>query len=118
MNYLYAPWRDTYTKEEQSTERKECIFCKQIAEHDDKKYFIIQRYEHGLVMLNLYPYNPGHLLIIPYRHTANLVNLSSPERSEMMDIIATTSNVLQTTLKANGINVGLNMGGKAAGGSV
>lgn len=119
MKYLYAPWRNSYTKEEQEQNtKKECIFCSHITENNDKKNFIIKRYTHGLVMLNLYPYNPGHLLIVPYRHTPGLEQLTQEERLEFMNLIALSANLLQKVLKAHGINTGLNMGGKAAGGSV
>jgi ATP adenylyltransferase len=119
MNHLYAPWRDTYTKEDQEqTSSKQCIFCTQIADNNDTKYFIMRRYEKGLIMLNLYPYNPGHLLIIPYHHTTDLAHLQEAERAEMMELVTRSSTILQHTLKAHGINIGLNMGGKAAGGSI
>ena len=119
MNYIYAPWRNSYTKEKQLTKsRTQCIFCDQITNNDDQKNFILKRYTHGLVMLNIYPYNPGHLLIIPYSHTADLTHLTKEDRSELMELIATSSTLLQHVLKADGINAGLNMGGQAAGGSI
>ncbi len=122
MKNLYAPWRDIYTTGTARTNKgdepqKSCIFCIQIAAHQDEKYFILKRYKHHVVMLNLYPYNAGHLLIVSYEHVPDLVALSETARAELMEISSQCTSVLYKALKADGINVGLNLG-KAAGAGV
>ncbi|MGC2310766.1 MAG: HIT domain-containing protein [Candidatus Babeliaceae bacterium] len=119
MNHLYAPWRTNYvTQSEESSQSQQCPFCISPDQYDDEKNFIIKRFENAYVMLNKYPYNAGHLLIIPYAHKASLEFLSSQERAEIMEIMTTALQILQKVLKNQGTNIGINVGGKAAGGSV
>lgn len=120
MKHLYAPWRGEYTR---STEQKKntlsiCPFCIQGQEKHDSERFIIKRYKHTFVMLNTYPYNLGHCMVIPYQHTGSLAHLSSETRSELIEVVTTTNSILERMLKTDGINIGLNSGGKAAGGSI
>lgn len=115
MKHLYAPWRSGYLHNKQTGS---CVFCKNCAETDDAQTFIIKRFEHCFVMLNLFPYNAGHLLIIPYEHQDSLEKLSQPARQEMMEVATKSITILKETLGAEAINIGLNLGGKAAGGSI
>lgn len=119
MKRLYAPWRSNYIKEERDQHKaiKLCPFCLQFEENNDQKNFILKRYDHTAVMLNLYPYNAGHIMVLPYEHTAHLAELSEPAKIELMKILTMSIEILKKTLKADGINVGLNLG-KAAGGSI
>ena len=122
MDRLYAPWRSEYTaktartKNENAT-KDECIFCTIIAEKKDSSNFIIKRFKHNVVILNRYPYNAGHLLVMPLSHTAELKKLSKATRTELMEILSQSSALLKKTLKAEGINIGLNQG-KAAGAGI
>jgi ATP adenylyltransferase len=119
MKQLYAPWRTNYTLSGESQRKsKKCIFCSQIAMSSDKKNLIIKRFSHCFVMLNLFPYNAGHLMAIPYQHTAQLVELSKDARAELMEVIALSMSILTKELKAEGFNAGFNLGGKPAGGSI
>lgn len=120
MKQLYAPWRADYTLsgESRGTSKKSCVFCSQVAMDDDKKNFIIKRFSHCFVMLNLFPYNAGHLMVIPYQHTAQLTELSQEARAELMEAISVSMQILTQELKAEGFNTGLNLGGKPAGGSI
>ena len=122
MKNLYAPWRSAYTTQvtntkDDSVDPKDCIFCKQFNTHDDKKYFILRRFKHTVVILNLYPYNAGHILILPREHCADLHSMSQQARFELMELMAITVPLLKKTLHAQGINVGLNLG-KAAGAGI
>jgi ATP adenylyltransferase len=116
MKHLYAPWRGDYITDTAHTGA--CVFCEQISANNDAHYFIIQRFTHCFVMLNLFPYNAGHVMVIPYRHVATLTKLTPQERGEMMEVSNLALIVLKKSLKADGFNLGVNLGGKAAGGSI
>jgi ATP adenylyltransferase len=121
MNHLYAPWRDMYTtqsahKNNEGALPEDCVFCKQIAAQDDEKYFIIKRYAYHVLMLNLYPYNAGHVLVVPYKHVADLADLAQQESAELMEIITKCTQTLRLVLKADGINIGINLGKMAGAG--
>lgn len=122
MKKLYAPWRSSYTtdttrgKHDDSTP-EDCAFCTKFKTQDDAKSYILARFKHFAVLLNLYPYNAGHLLVIPYAHIRNLDDLSTESHSELMQLLTESINVLKNTLKAEGVNVGLNLG-KASGAGI
>lgn len=119
MKHLYAPWRKKYlTGERNETEPRVCAFCKSIAEQNDQKHYILQRYTHCFAMLNLYPYNAGHILVIPYAHQPTLEDLTPETRAEIIEVTTQSCTILKQILKAEGINIGLNIGGKVAGGSI
>ncbi len=122
MKRMYCPWRSNYTTQEARIKKEnlpsdECIFCDQFAQNIDKKFFILKRFKHNVVMLNRFPYNTGHLLIIPFAHKATLNDLSKAARSELMELITQSSDIVQKQLKADGVNIGLNVG-KASGSSI
>jgi ATP adenylyltransferase len=122
MKKLYAPWRSSYTtdttrgKHDEST-AEDCAFCIKFRTQDDSKSHILARFKHHAVLLNLYPYNAGHLLIIPYEHVKNLDDLSPESRVELMELVTRSVNIVKETLNAEGVNVGLNLG-KAAGAGI
>jgi ATP adenylyltransferase len=106
IDHLYAPWRGEFIL---GPKDDECIFCKpetrpHVAE------LILHRAKHCFVVLNRYPYNAGHLMVVPYRHCAKLHDLPKDERTEMMDLVALASRILTESLKPDGINVGMNLG--------
>lgn len=119
MKKLYAPWRSEYTQNinQKKEDTGSCIFCALLASNNDAENLILQRFKHTALFLNKYPYNPGHLLIIPYAHTPTLNTLSLDVRTEMMEIAAYTTTVLESTLKNQGCNIGINIG-KAAGAGI
>jgi len=122
MKLLYAPWRSGYSDSTDHTKHEgagaeECVFCTQFAENQDKKNFILKRTPHAVVMLNRYPYNAGHLLIIPLEHKGTIDELLPEVQAELMGLIGKSSTILKETLGAQGINVGINMG-KAAGAGI
>ncbi len=120
MKKLYAPWRNAYIAPDNknNSSSQTCLFCKQIAACEDTKHFIVQRLHHCCIMLNKYPYNAGHLLIIPYSHVSAFDMLSKDAISEIMEAISTSITLLQQALHNQGTNVGVNLGGKVAGGSI
>jgi len=122
MKRMYAPWRSSYAADTTQSKKvktlaRECIFCTMLKQKKDTQNLIIKRLKHCFIMLNKFPYNSGHLLIIPNRHTATLDKLSPAARTEIMEALTQAAGVLRTTIKAQGINIGLNQG-KAAGAGI
>jgi ATP adenylyltransferase len=114
MDYLWTPWRYAYvTGAEKSAG---CIFCQAPAEPDEKVR-IVQRAVHNYVILNTYPYTPGHVMIVPYAHLDELQRLPAVAAQEMMELSQKMEKVLRTLYQPDGINVGMNIG-KAAGAGV
>ena len=114
MEQLWAPWRMQYIKRADDAEG--CIFCAFPAEKDDDKNLIVLRGEHAFILLNAFPYSNGHLMIAPYRHTANLDDLEDAEMLEMMSLTRRAVNLLKKAFKPDGFNIGLNMGRVAGAG--
>ena len=122
MDILYAPWRDKYvtnSKEGKSTQEEEmCVFCQKIVQKNlDSQEFILKRTQHALVILNLYPYNGGHLLILPLQHVANLEDVSKEVRHELMELMSASIVILKNVLQAQGVNAGMNLG-RASGAGI
>jgi len=122
MNNLYAPWRSEYTTstartKNEDTTQEECVFCTILQEDNDEQHFLLRRFEHSFVILNQYPYNAGHILILPNEHQANLEDLSSQARCELMELSNASITALKKIMKPEAFNIGLNLG-KAAGGSI
>lgn len=122
MDRLYAPWRDKYatsldTAKKENITEDTCVFCLQIADTHDEKYFILRRFKNTIVMLNLYPYNGGHLLILPLEHCDSLARLSPDVRFEIMEVTNQSIQIVTEVLHAQGINVGLNLG-RASGAGI
>ena len=119
MKSLYAPWRTTYAQHDERSNKdgpleNDCPFCQQMKTEDDARYFILKRCTYVYVVFNKFPYNSGHLLIIPYEHVDSLDKLSKEARIECMELANASILIVQDFLKTHGFNVGINMG-KAAG---
>lgn len=113
MQRLWAPWRIEYIK---GPKEEGCFFCKYSHEHEDRKNLILHRGKHAFVMMNFYPYNNGHLMIAPYRHTAELDDLDDATKLEMMNYIVHCQRALSKYLSAQGFNIGINIGRVAGAG--
>ena len=114
MERLWSPWRMEYIV---SSKDEGCIFCDKIADNDDENNHILHRGEKCYVMLNLYPYNNGHLLVSPYRHVPSPEQLEEDELTEMMLMVNRSLKVLRQAMHPNGFNMGINIG-KAAGAGI
>ena len=114
MKHLWAPWRMTYLecKDKQATDC--CVFCVRDIEGQDAQRLILLRGQHAFVVMNKYPYTNGHLLIAPYRHVPDILDLESEEHAEMFQLLRKCRIVMQECLKPQGYNVGINLG-KIAG---
>lgn len=113
METLWAPWRIEYIKQ---PKEPGCIFCTKPAQHQDKDNFILFRGDTSFVIMNYYPYNNGHLMIVPFRHTSDLSDLNQAERLEMMNLMVTCKEILAATMSPHGFNIGMNLGEVAGAG--
>ncbi len=111
MKAIYAPWRMCYLK---SDKPDGCVFCKDSLRQED---LILLEGKTAYVMMNLYPYINGHLMIIPYRHVFKLNDLSAEEKLEMFELVDVSVKALEECLHPEGFNIGINLG-KAAGAGV
>lgn len=114
MERLWAPWRIEYIK--QPKDNDECILCTVPTRQDDEATLLIYRGSHNFIMMNRYPYSPGHLMIAPYRHTADLAELSLEEGTEHLELIKLGVALLGDVSRADGFNIGLNLGRVAGAG--
>lgn len=117
MKHLYSPWRGLYHAETEKKEFTTCPLCIGDPKHDEER-LILKRYPHVFVMLNKYPYNAGHCMVMPYQHTGNLSDLPQEARAELMEVTTQTNSILEKFCKADGTNIGINSGSKVAGGSI
>lgn len=121
MKNLYAPWRSPYSSSEdahkdESASPKECVFCKYAQESNEAQYFILKRYKYCYAILNKFPYNAGHLMIIPVNHVKTLNDLPPEALNEIMAVITQATSIVDKQLKSEGINIGLNLGSAAGAG--
>ena len=113
MEQMWAPWRIEFIA---SVDSPGCFLCDKPKSKDDKKNLILYRGESNFILLNAYPYNPGHLLIAPYRHTGELDDLTDKESNEHFKLIKLAVKLLTKTLQPGGYNVGMNLGRIAGAG--
>jgi ATP adenylyltransferase len=107
MENLWAPWRIDYIL---SKKAEACIFCVKPNEDKDEENLILLRGKYNFIIMNAYPYNNGHMMVVPYRHTAKLSGWQPEEQQEMMHLADLALNLLQKTMKPDGFNIGINMG--------
>lgn len=100
-----------------SQKGKECIFCHKPKAEDDLKHMIVYRSTHSYVIINLYPYNNGHVMVVPFQHVSSLLDLSPEEFIDLFTTVQLSEKVIRNTYKPEGINIGLNLG-KAAGAGI
>jgi len=117
MENLWAPWRMSYIKKEANRPADSCLFCPIIAEAEDERDLVAHRAPLSIALLNKYPYNTGHSLILPRRHLAELDELEPDEMLELMETVRLCLRALRRVLKPNGFNLGLNLG-KIAGAGI
>ncbi|HPT39336.1 MAG TPA: HIT domain-containing protein [Candidatus Omnitrophota bacterium] len=112
MNKLWAPWRINYVNSKIKT--KGCIFCqaKKSRFHD----YVVFKTQRSICLLNIYPYNNGHLLISPLRHVADIERLSQAEILDMFECLKRAKRCLRKVLKPQGYNLGFNLGRPAGAG--
>lgn len=113
MEHLWAPWRIGYVSAEQP---KGCIFCTKPAAGDDAANQILYRGDLVYIMLNTFPYNTGHIMVAPYRHVGDPLQLEPQESSETLYTIRVALEILEDAFSPAGFNVGMNIGHVAGAG--
>jgi len=111
---IWAPWREEFIL---GKKEKGCIFCRRLKRKKDKADLILYRGGKNFVIMNLYPYTSGHLMVVPYRHIGALSDLTPEESAEMMGLAARAMGGMKQTLRPDGFNLGINLG-RAAGAGV
>jgi ATP adenylyltransferase len=114
MNVLWAPWRMAYVKHARKPAR--CIFCLKPKERRDEQNLLLHRGRHGLVMMNLFPYNSGHLLVAPYLHVSGLDQLPDEAALDLLRLTTLSLKALRAEMKPEGFNLGVNLGRVAGAG--
>ncbi len=115
MEHIWAPWRIEYIQMEKP---RGCILCDKPRQKDDTANYILYRGGKNFVIMNSYPYNPGHLMIAPYRHIASLDELTDEELCEHFEIVSRSIKLLKQVFNPDGFNIGINMGKVAGAGIV
>jgi ATP adenylyltransferase len=117
MERLWSPWRSQYIQAfGTEKEYKGCVFCDALHGDADDERYLVRRHEHCFTLLNLFPYNSGHLLIIPNTHTDSLLDLDRECYVGMMDAVRSWISVLNTVMHPHGYNLGANLGRTAGAG--
>ena len=114
MEQIWAPWRMQYIE---GPKASGCILCQKPREDNDETNLILYRGEKNFIILNSFPYNPGHLMVAPYHHLGLLEELTGDELGEHLDMVKRCVKLLNKTLKPNGFNIGINIG-KIAGAGI
>jgi len=115
MEKLWAPWRAVYiTKGEE--EKAECIFCAKLSDSRDAENYVLVRRKLSFVLLNLYPYNNGHLLVAPNRHVADITELTPEESLGLFQLTQEMAGLLRRVMRPDGFNIGINLGRIAGAG--
>ena len=117
MQQLHAHWRMEYIEAPRYPAKMRKPFTELPALGDDRAALIVHRSRLSYLLLNRFPYNPGHLLAVPFREVTDLEKLRPAERADLMEIIVHGKRLLQAALKPDGFNVGFNLG-SASGGSI
>ena len=108
---MWSPWRMSYvTADKTPTADGACVFCDLPAQGDDEAAYILYRGRRAFVIMNLYPYNNGHLMVIPYAHVDTLTALDEPTLTEMMVLTQRAQTVIQERMHPQGFNLGMNQG--------
>ena len=114
MNKLWAPWRIDYIR---TPKEEGCIFCNKSRDKDDRENLVLYRGNESFVLMNLYPYSNGHLMISPYQHTSDTNDISSQGNEEIMWLANQSMNILTHVMNTEGFNFGANLG-KAGGAGI
>jgi len=114
VDYLWSPWRYQYLTSPQEAEG--CIFCAIAVDDHDERNLIVYRGSHNFIVLNLFPYTSGHLMVVPFAHAAELCQLDEDAATEMMALTRLAERRLRAIYRPDGLNVGMNIGKSAGAG--
>ena len=108
MKIIWAPWRMAYIKN--ARKPRGCIFCLKVREQRDSDNLLLHRGQHGFIMMNLFPYNSGHLMVAPYAHVKTLDALPADGALDLIRMTNLSLRVLRAEIRPEGFNVGMNLG--------
>jgi len=114
MDQIWSPWRMSYIRNHEHSQ--ECVFCSALEVEDGPNNLVIARGRNTFVILNRYPYTSGHLMVVPNPHIALPEQMDTYTRSELMDMLILTEQVLQQEYRPEGFNIGANIGAAAGAG--
>ena len=114
MEHLWAPWRTPYVKDNRKTEGD--IFAEIARGSEDEANYVLARGKSCFALLNIFPYNTGHLMVVPYRATGALEDLSDDETLELMSMLKQMKAAITAAFQPQGFNVGINLGAAAGAG--
>jgi len=112
MKRLWAPWRIGYVQKK----NKSCIFCRAAKSRLDKKYYVVHRSKFCFSVLNVFPYNNGHIMIAPNRHRGDIADLTSDELLDLIKVLKISQRQLNKVLRPQAYNIGINIGKEAGAG--
>jgi ATP adenylyltransferase len=118
VDRLWAPWRMPYIMSTVKQNDDGCVFCRMVAEREDERNLILWRGSLAFVVMNLFPYNTGHVMVVPLRHTGDFSSLTAPEHVELMKLVGRSRDVLENCMSPQGFNIGMNLGRASGAGIV
>jgi len=113
LKVIWAPWRIRYIE---MPKPKTCFLCDAIKSKDDRKHYVVYRGSKCFIIMNLFPYNPGHLMIAPYRHVPSIEDLNNDELFDLMVLTKLSLKMLRKAFNPHGFNIGVNIGNVAGAG--
>ena len=114
MDHIWSPWRYKYIA---AADRQEgCVLCRIAQEHRDAENFVVHRARLNFILLNLFPYTSGHLMIVPYEHQASLAAVDEATTTEMLELAKRAQSALEAEYHPDGFNIGMNLGRSAGAG--
>ena len=116
LRHLWTPWRMEYIRSAMEEGDEVCFLCDLPAQDDDEKNLILARGERAFVILNRFPYNPGHLMVAPFRHTGELEDLGEDELRDVDGLLQRSIRALKEEYQPHGFNLGVNLGRVAGAG--
>lgn len=119
MDRLWAPWRMEYILSTvKEPDDADCVFCKLFAESNDEQNLILYRGRLAFVVMNKFPYNSGHLMVVPVRHVGEFALLTADEHLELAALVTQAQNALAKAMRPHGFNIGMNLGRASGAGIV
>ncbi len=116
MDLLWAPWRSAYVAQATQSKHKGCTFCGILNARRDNRHYIFLRTAHSFAVLNIFPFNGGHVLVLPQRHVGSLQALTPQERVDLMDTVIRVQDLIQKVFAPEAFNIGMNTGRSAGAG--
>jgi ATP adenylyltransferase len=116
MDILWAPWRMEYILKAKEGKDEPCIFCSRIKQRCDERNLILYRYKSAFIIMNRFPYNNGHLMVVPKRHIGDIHKLKFDEQTDLFKLIQLSVKALQQVMVPHGFNIGMNLGRIAGAG--